>query len=71
MKKTDSNDIDELEDNYDFDYSKAKPNRFAKLLNEQEGIIVISPELRHLFPDSDSVNKALQQYLCLLNQVTV
>ncbi len=68
MKKKNNIENDDLLENYEFDYSKAMPNRFAKILNEQEGIIILSPELREYFPNSESVNKALQRYIKLNNQ---
>lgn len=42
MKKTDKlnvhlNNDDDIQNHYDFDYSLAKPNRFAPILAEQQG----------------------------------
>lgn len=56
-------DIDELESHYDFDYSQAKPNRFATDLFKQEGVVVLSKQLRDFFPNSESVNNALMDYI--------
>ena len=61
-------EFDDLDEHYEFDYSKAQPNRFAKQLNEQKEIIILSPELRKYFPNSESVNNALQKYLQSNNQ---
>ncbi|MFP4305735.1 MAG: hypothetical protein ACLFRG_00225 [Desulfococcaceae bacterium] len=36
--------------------------KYAKAYREGTNIVVISPELHKLFPDSESVNKALRQY---------
>jgi hypothetical protein len=68
MKKTENKEFDDLDEHYEFDYSKAQPNRFAKQLNEQKVIIILSPELRKYFPNSESVNNALQKYLQPTNQ---
>ncbi|MEI6089378.1 MAG: hypothetical protein WCR42_02910 [bacterium] len=65
MKKTDNimnnlDDEDEMLDNYDFDYSKAKPNRFAAKLAEQDGYIKLQPDIHKVFETSDQVNNALR-----------
>jgi hypothetical protein len=36
--------------------------KYAKSYREGTNIVVISPELHQLFPNSESVNKALRQY---------
>ncbi len=51
---------DEMLDNYDFDYSKAQPNRFAPLLAEQNGFIKLQPDIHKVFQTSDQVNNALR-----------
>ncbi len=62
MKKTYKidKDQDELSEHYDFDYSKAKNNRFAPLLAEQEGFVKLEPDIRRVFRTSDQVNNALR-----------
>jgi hypothetical protein len=35
---------DELREHYDFDYAKAKPNRFAKRLREEMTLVVLDPD---------------------------
>lgn len=47
---------------YDFDYSKAKPNRFAqKVIN-----VTLDEDVAKVFTDSESVNKALRAILAAL-----
>ena len=36
--------------------------KYAQRYREGTNIVVISPELHKLFPDSETVNKALRQY---------
>jgi len=36
--------------------------KYVKRYREGTNIVVISPELHKLFPDAESVNKALRQY---------
>lgn len=51
---------DELSDHYDFDYTKAKPNRFAQKLNQEAIIVVLEPDVAAAFPTAESINEALR-----------
>jgi hypothetical protein len=51
---------DELLDEYEFDYSKAKPNRFAKPLPPGGRIVYLDPEVAKRFTDSIEVNRLLR-----------
>jgi hypothetical protein len=55
----DHND-DELQEHYDFDYSKAKPNRFAAQLSNETIMVVLEPEVAAAFPTTEAVNEALR-----------
>jgi len=51
-------DTDELLPEYRFDYSKARPNRFAK-----EGMMIavtLDPDVAEVFTDAEAVNHALR-----------
>ena len=50
----------ELREHYDFDYSKAKPNRFATRLTQEQLMVVIDPDMAVIFPTSEAVNEALR-----------
>ncbi len=56
MKKPSS---DELLPEYDFDYTKAKPNRFASD-NPRRTVAVLDEDLSKVFTTAESVNKALR-----------
>ena len=46
---------------YNFDYSKARPNRFADRTEEgKSGAIILDTDIVRVFNTSDSVNKALE-----------
>ena len=65
MKKTSERKVRErqLEDmkaEYDFDYSKAKPNRFAGRIASDQTVVLLDPEVSKVFTDSESVNAALR-----------
>ena len=49
----------ELHEHYDFDYSAAKPNRFATRLAQEQLMVVIDPDLAAIFSTSEAVNEAL------------
>ena len=50
---------DDLLPEYDIDYSRAKPNRFAARLT-QVRMVALSPDVAAVFPNADSVNAALR-----------
>ena len=62
MKKT-RWEGDELRAEYDFDYSKAKPNRFAASLKKGGRLVVLDPEVAATFESSDTVNAVLRALL--------
>jgi hypothetical protein len=51
---------DELRDHYDFDYSKAGPNRFATRFSEETVAVVLDPDVASVFHSSESVNAFLR-----------
>lgn len=51
---------DELLPEYDLDYSKSKPNRFAEKYNQMQRTIVLDSDIAAEFPSSESVNEALR-----------
>ncbi|MBL0716717.1 MAG: hypothetical protein JJV89_01595 [Desulfosarcina sp.] len=59
MKETTSSKAEMLSE-YNFDYSKAKNNRFAA---EYHVSITLDPDVASVFKTSESVNKALRALL--------
>jgi len=51
---------DELRPEYDFDYSKAKPNPYAARLKGRTVAVVLEPDVAAAFPTSQSVNRTLR-----------
>lgn len=49
---------DEMLDEYDFDYSQAKPNRFAKRIQ-----VSLDADVARVFTTSEEVNQALRAIL--------
>lgn len=57
------NKTDELRKEYRFDYSKAKPNRFAAGLQQGCRLVLLEPEVAAAFPKANDVNKALKSVI--------
>lgn len=55
---------------YDFDYTKAKPNRFAGRIAKDRLVVLLDPEVSKVFADSESVNSALRQLITTLPKNT-
>ena len=65
MRKTEASkpDVKKSEDmlpEYKFDYSKARPNRFATQLKKEEVTIKLDPDVSEVFTTSESVNTILR-----------
>lgn len=56
--KVDEND--ELLPEYDLDYSKSKPNHFAKKYKRMKRTVLLDSDVAEDFPNSESVNEALR-----------
>ena len=59
MKKM-SEDNYEMKDEYRFDYSKSRPNRFAKEYNKMKRSVLLDSDVADYFPTTESVNEALR-----------
>ena len=51
---------DERRPEYHFDYSKAKPNRFAGQSEESRVVVVLDPDVSEVFQTPNSVNEILR-----------
>ena len=65
MKKTKTSDArssgsDELRPEYDLDYRKARPNRFAERIDRDRLVVVLDPDVSKVFTTPESVNVALR-----------
>lgn len=67
MKKTQkikhrAKDSDDMKPEYRFDYSKARPNRFANRMKDCV-IVVLDSDVSKVFTTPDSVNTALRAFI--------
>jgi hypothetical protein len=61
MKKAPARqESDDLRPEYDFDYSKSRPNRFASRIQPDSVAVVLDPDVASVFDTSDSVNRFLR-----------
>jgi len=51
---------DDLRPEYDFDYTKAKPNPYAARLKGRTVAVVLEPDVAEAFPSSKAVNAQLR-----------
>ena len=57
-----TNGNDDLESNYDFDYTKAKPNKYA-LLPKEQMIVLLEKDITRYFRTPDEVTNALRSLI--------
>jgi hypothetical protein len=51
---------------YDFDYRKARPNRFAALMKGSTVAVVLDPDVASVFQTSEAVNSLLRSVISAL-----
>ena len=57
---------EDIQPEYDFDFTKAKPNRFAGRIAKDRLVVMLDPEVSKVFTDSESVNTALRALITAL-----
>ena len=57
---------DDLRAEYDFDYTKSRPNRFASRASGSVVAVVLEPDVAAVFGTSESVNRALRAVISTL-----
>jgi len=57
---------DELRAEYDFDYNKARPNRFAGRAGKDCTVVVLDTDVSKVFSTSKSVNTALRAFIAVM-----
>jgi hypothetical protein len=57
---------DSLRKEYRFDYSRAKPNRFAQNMSKGAVAVVLEPDVAAVFSSSEAVNALLRSVIAAL-----
>lgn len=58
--KTKPRKVADMASEYRFDYSKAKPNRYAGRMKDSPLVAVIDPDVAKVFTTTEQVNNALR-----------
>lgn len=61
-------DGDDLLPEYSFDYSKARPNRFAAKLEPGSRIVILDPDVAEVFTTPEVVNRVLRALIATMPQ---
>ena len=54
---------EDLDDDYEFDYALAQPNRYASEMQVGGRVIILEPEVAAVFRESETVNAVLKALL--------
>jgi hypothetical protein len=57
---------DELRAHYDFDYSKARPNRFAAQFSDETIAVVLDADVASVFDSAEAVNSFLRSAIAAM-----
>jgi hypothetical protein len=60
LGKISTNKPEDMLPEYDFDYKKAKPNRFAGRISKERVVVLLDPEVSEVFTTPESVNTVLR-----------
>ena len=55
---------------YEFDYSKARPNRFAGRISGERLVVLLDPEVSRVFTTPEAVNTVLRALVAALPKGT-
>lgn len=58
----------EMQAHYDFDYTRSRPNRFAKRLTDGVVAVVLDPDVATVFHSAESVNAFLRSAITAMPQ---
>jgi hypothetical protein len=62
--------VGELREHYHFDYSQARPNRFADRFSEDAVVVVLDPDVATVFRTSEAANQALRGLITALESLS-
>lgn len=70
MSNSPTDTPDELQPEYAFDYTKARPNRFARQLDDGSLVVVLEPDIARVFTTPEAVKKVLRAIIETMPQST-
>jgi len=60
VTKTRTDKTEDMLPEYNFDYRKARPNRFIERIDKNRRVVILDPDISKIFTDSESVNAVLR-----------
>jgi uncharacterized protein (DUF4415 family) len=69
MSTSDENMMDDLLPEYKFDYSKARPNRFAERVAKDSVVVVLDPDVAEVFKTPEAVNEVLRALITTMPEL--
>lgn len=60
---------DDMLPEYHFDYSKARPNRFAAQMEKNQRAVILDPDVAEFFTTSEAVNKVLRALITTMPEI--
>ena len=70
ISKTRNTESQDMLPEYSFDYSKARPNRFAGRISEERLVVLLDPEVSQVFTTPEAVNTILRALIAALPKGT-
>ena len=61
---------DDMLPEYNIDYSKSRPNRFAGQIGKDQLVVILDPDIAEVFTTSASVNAVLRALIVTMPPVT-
>lgn len=58
--------VDDLRPEYNFDYRKARPNRFAGRVDKSQVVVMLDPDISEVFTTPESVNAILRALIATM-----
>ena len=58
-----------VREHYHFDYSRARPNRFADQFDQESVAVVLDPDVAAVFTTSEGTNQALRVLIAALGRL--
>jgi len=62
---------EDMKPEYQFDYTKAKPNRFAQRQVDGSLVVILDPDIAHVFTTPEAVKKVLRALIATMPPVSV
>jgi len=66
ISKTRHTEAEEMLSEYNFDYRKARPNRFAGRVSKERLVVLLDPDVSQVFTTPESVNTVLRALITAL-----